>query len=119
MRYRYAEIQDRVTAALLDEGLDIADAAFELERRGHPIARLVGVGRVALAVEVDEPGRHHQPADVDDHCTGQRSLRDRIDPVAANADVAHRVEAGFRVEHSAASQHDVEAFAGLRAGGRR
>jgi hypothetical protein len=59
-----------------------------------------------VAVEVDEPGRDHEPADVDTGCAVE-VFADRADRATVDPHVAHAVEPGLRVDDSTTGQHQV------------
>src|SRR5690606_14650436 len=88
---------------------DVADADLELEPGRHAVQHRVAVilRVLAVAVQVDEPGRDDQAGRIDDPRALQRTFRDRDDAVAADADAADRVQPGLRVDHAAVGDDEV------------
>ncbi len=77
----------------------------------------IGLRRLAVRVEVDEPGRDDQARDVDVNAAVERRRRDGGDASAGDTDVAHRVEAGLGIEDPASVQNDVVRGLGVEASG--
>ena len=72
------------------------NASLELQRGGDPVQRLQPqAAQVAdVAVQVDEPGRHHLAGHIDvAPChLGRQAGPDRRDPAVRQGHVAHRVQ---------------------------
>ena len=87
-------------------------ADLELEHAGHAVTRRVPVTRVAMrvAVEVDEPGTDDRPraSMVSRPCSG--SGADSDDPVAADADVPHGIQAGLGIDDPAAGDDEIKGW---------
>src|SRR5262249_28273076 len=62
---------------------------------------------LAVRVQIDEPGSHHQTFHVDDRCALQRGGGDHGNLGPAYADIANRVESRFWIDHPAIGQNDV------------
>ena len=63
-----------------------------------------------MLVQVDEAGRDDVTGGVDDARAGERRLGDRRDRAAADADVAHGVEARLGIHHPAVGDDEVVAL---------
>ena len=87
-------------------------AHFELQRRGDAVARFEAVifRSLPVGVEVDEAWGDHQALGVDGGARGGRAegrRRDGRDLAGADADVAHGVEIGGRVEDAPVGDHEI------------
>ena len=77
-------------------------AYLELQGSGDAIECLQTLlaDGLSVAVQVDEPGSHHQAAGVNPGAAVEVRLGDSSDLVAGDADVAYGVESGLRVDNS-------------------
>ena len=125
---RGAVVEDRLAGAAFEESGDPGDAAFEFEGGGDAVHRLVTVrlDGLAVGVEVYEARGDDLAGGVEQGPALAEAVRQDLaadggDLVAGDADVAHRVEAGLRVEDAAAGDDQVQvAFLDGRGGeGRR
>ncbi|ALG11016.1 hypothetical protein AOZ06_32715 [Kibdelosporangium phytohabitans] len=91
-------------------GGDRGRARFEFQRRGHAVKGLQALfgNRLAVAVQVDETGTHHQTGHVDASRGAQLHRGHRDYPVTCDADVGDLVESAFRVDHPAAVQDSLD-----------
>ena len=68
-----------------------------------------------MGVQVDQPRHHQQPAGIEAVRRPGREIRtDRGDPAAGEGDVGRPVPAARRVDHAAAAQDEIRAYARLR-----
>ena len=88
-------------------GCDRQHAGLEVERRRHPVERLHAVGRdrLAVRVQVDEAGRHHQPGRVDHPLGAAEPGADGGDLPIHHRDIADRVHPARRIHHPAAADY--------------
>jgi hypothetical protein len=96
--------------------VDGPSAGLEVELRGLAVhhAKLHREGIVgAMAMSVDESGRHDLPARIDDGVRDKGGLRDGNDPVGAHSHMPYAVEAGFRVHYPSVGNYQVK-FLGFR-----
>jgi hypothetical protein len=91
-------------------GGDGGDARLELERGRHAVHGLQALAApvVGVAVDVDEAGGYHLAGYVEVEAAGREVRPDAGHPVAGDRHVPHGVQARFRVDDPAASQHYVE-----------
>src|SRR5690606_32788017 len=104
-----AVIDELPTLALAVPGVHVPDADLQLEPGRHAVQNRVAVVLLvlAVAVEIDEPGRDDEAGGVNDPCAAQRPFRDRDDAVAADADAADRVQPGLGIDHAAVGDDEV------------
>ena len=88
----------------------VSRADFQFKHRGDPVLRLQGIilQLLPMLVQVNEPRHNHQPGNIHCRASGQRLLGQRTDDSAADADVPHRIQLGFRINHPTVVQHEVE-----------
>ena len=112
-------MNQRVAVFGFEEFGDIGDADFHFQSGGYAVEGLDALAGEPLAVlvQVNESGSHHQASDVDRTAPAQRSRGDAGDLAIADADVAHRVERGFGIDDAAAFQHEIVLLGG-KCGGR-
>ena len=111
--HRRAVIDERRTAAARIPALDGKRPDLELQRGRHPIHRLVAAaGRVlAVRVQIDETGGHHEARGVHGGAPLQRVFGDRHDRAVLDSDVAHRVESALRIDDPPAGDHQIMCLA--------
>jgi len=82
---------------------------LHFERGGYAIPgfEAVVLRRLPMRVQIDEARRHHQSGNIQHRSAWQRRLGNRRDLRAANPDVAHRIQAGSRVQHPAIRQDHI------------
>src|SRR5438132_1000490 len=110
MAGRRTEVDRRLAPPRVEERRDVGRADLELERGGDPFLRREAIGRgiVDMGMEIDETGRDHQPARIDDRGAGERLLGHRRDPPTGDPDVPHRIEARFWIDDAPAPDYQVE-----------
>ena len=88
-------------------GCDRQDARLEVERRRHPVERLHAVGRdrLAVRVQVDEAGSHHEPGRVDHPFGAAEPGADSGDLAIQHRHIANGVHPARRIHHPAATDH--------------
>ena len=88
-------------------GCDRQYARLEVERRRHPVERLHAVGRdrLAVRVQVDEAGRHHEASRVDHPFGAAEPGADSGDPAIHDSHIANGVHPACRIHHPAATDH--------------
>ena len=88
---------------------DRGDACLELQRGGDAVHGLQPqAAQIAdVAVQVDEPGRHHLARHVYIGRRGGQSVPIAAIRPCATRDVPHRVQPRFGIDHPAAAQHQV------------
>ena len=107
-----------LAAMLKQKGFDVRGSDLELERCGHAVggAQRVVFRVLSVCVQIDEARGDDEPANVEHALARECSGRDALDHAAADADVAHGVEAALGIHHAAAAQNQLVAG---RHGGRR
>ena len=88
-------------------GCDRQYARLEVERRRHPVERLHAVGRdrLAMRVQVNEAGSHHQFGRVDHPFGAAEPRADSGDLVIQHRHIANGVHPADRIHHPAATDH--------------
>jgi hypothetical protein len=88
---------------------DIGHADFQFKRGGDAVKRLHPLTGELLAVlvKVNKAGSDYQAAGMDDAPSAQRLGRDSDNLSVADADVAHRIRAGFRIHDASAFKHKI------------
>jgi hypothetical protein len=104
-----AEIDESFACAALIPGRHRRHADLEFERGSHAVVRLEMVILVVLAVRVkiDEPRRHDQAADIHHSPAFERRRGDSLDALAADTDIANRVEPRFRIHYAAVGENSI------------
>jgi hypothetical protein len=74
--------------------------------------KLIGLVGLTVRVKIDETRCDDQAPDVDDGSALERLGRNLRNPIAANADVAHRIETALRIHDSPPGEYDVETSRG-------
>src|SRR5436309_3546735 len=97
-------VDDRLAPARIVPRIDVGGAVLELERRRDSAGGLYLVGGWTLGVlmEVDESRRDNQSSRIDGVAAGDAISRYGADRRADDADIAHRVEACFRIDDPSA-----------------
>jgi hypothetical protein len=106
----HAVVDELSGRTLTIPAVDIAGADFQLEDARHAVeSRVAVVLRVlAVPVQVDEAGRHHEPARLDPAIPLQRRRVDGDDLPCADADVPHRVEARLGIQDAPVRDDEVQ-----------
>ena len=107
--HRHPVVDERRPAPARVPAPDREGANLELERRRHPVLRLVAAahGILAVRVQVDEPRRHDEPGGVDDRPALQRRCGERGHRAVADPDMPHGVEPALRIDDPPAGDHQV------------
>ena len=115
VRSRGAVVDDRLTLAARDETRDAGNAPLEFQRGGHAVHRLepVRLDRLAVRVEVDEPRAHHLAGGIEQHPALLQPVLEHLagddhDLVPHHSHVPDCVESGFRIDHPAAGDDQVQ-----------
>ncbi len=103
-----AVVQDASLSRLAPiPGCDRQHPRLEVEGCRHPVERLHAVGRdrLAVRVQVDEAGSHHQPGRVDHPFGATEPRADSGDLAIQHRHIANGIHPAGRIHHPAATDH--------------
>ena len=85
-------------------------ADFQLQRRGHPVARFKPVifRSLTVRVKVDEARSDNQPLCINLLCAFQRLIGNGGDLPASDSHVPHRVQVRFGIHHAPAANYQIK-----------
>ena len=104
-----AVVDDLTALPLARPPVDVSGPDLELERGRHAVrrAKLVDVGRLAVGVQIDEPGNDDGAGGVDRGASRQSCCGDGGNRPAGDADGSNGIQVRFGIEHTAVHDDDV------------
>ncbi len=104
-----SKIDERLPFPLAVPSIDVRYADFQFQRRGHAIRGFRGIilRVLPMLVQIDKPGRNHQPLGINRLLPLERFARNDRDFPAANPEIPHFIQPRFRIHHSSVGDNQV------------